>query len=163
VDRPWWRRLLAPTPLDIDERLAWHYARETQLAHGLAQEAASLVRYPHAQVRILDATGRAHGRAQRVRRALKDLGEAVTDPATESGPLSATAWQRLRAGVSELSGMSEAYLADAHAVERDHPGIARLLYDLHRETAEDRRELIWTLAQLAGTAVTTTPLEAVAA
>jgi hypothetical protein len=64
--------------------------------------------------------------------------------------------------VSELSGLSEAYLANAHAVEREHPGIAGLLYELYRETAGDRRDLIWTLAQLAGTAVNTTSLEAVA-
>jgi hypothetical protein len=87
----------------------------------------------------------------------------VTEPVTESGPRSPTAWERLQAGVSDLSSMSEACLADAHAVERDYPGVARLLYDLHRETAEDRRTLIWTLAQLAGTAVNTIPLEAVAA
>jgi hypothetical protein len=162
MERPWWRRLLAPTPLDIDERLTRHYAREIRLAHGLAQEAESLVRYPHAQVRVFDATERARGRARRVRRALEARGQAATEPATES-PRSPTAWERLRDSVSELNGMNEAYLADAHAVERDHPGIARLLYDLHRETAEDGRDLIWTLAQLAGTAVTATPLDAVAA
>lgn len=163
MDRPWWRRLLAPTRLDIDEPLARHYAREIRLADSLAREAESLVRYPHAQVRVLHATERARGRAQRVRRALEELGRGVTEPAAESGPPSPTAWERLRNSVSDLNGMSEACLADAIAVERDDPGIARLLYDLHRETAGDRRDLIWTLAQLAGTAVEMAPLEAVAA
>ena len=68
-----------------------------------------------------------------------------------------TAGERLHAGVSELSGMS-----NAHAVEREHPGIAGLLDELHRETAGDRRDLIWALAEL-GTAVNMTSLEAVAA
>jgi hypothetical protein len=72
-----------------------------------------------------------------------------------------TAGERLRAGVSELSSMSEACLADAHAVAREHPGVAGLLNELHRETAGDRRNLIWTLAQLTETAVNTTSLEAV--
>jgi len=166
VDRSWWRRLLAtlaPAPPDIAERLAGRYAAEIRLAHGLAQGAESLARYPHARVRVLDAAERARGRAQRIRRALEESGHPVTEPATRSGPLSATAWERVRAGVSELSRMSEACLAGAHAVEREHPGIAGLLYELHRETAGDRRDLIWTLAQLAGTAVNTTSLEGVAA
>lgn len=165
-DRSWWRRLLAtlaPTPPDVAERLAGHYAAEIRLAHGLGQSAGSLARYPHPRARVLDAAERARGRAHRIRRALEALGAPVTEPATRSGPLSATAWERLRAGVAELSGMSEACLADAHAVEREHPGIAGLLYELQRETAGDRRDLIWTLAQLAGTAANTTSLEAVAA
>jgi hypothetical protein len=57
--------------------------------------------------------------------------------------------------------MSEACLADAHAVAREHPGVAGLLNELHRETAGDRRDLIWTLAQLTDTAANTTSLEAV--
>jgi hypothetical protein len=32
-------------------------------------------------------------------------------------------------------------------VEREHPGIAGLLDELRRETAGDRRDLIWTLAE----------------
>ena len=53
----------------------------------------------------------------------------MTEPATRSGPLSMTAGERLRAGVSELSSMSETCLADAHAVAREHPGMAGLLND----------------------------------
>jgi hypothetical protein len=49
-------------------------------------------------------------------------------------------WRRLRPGVSKLSGMSEEYLADAHAVDRGHLGIASLLHDLHRESVEDRQD-----------------------
>ena len=167
VDRSWWRRLLAtlaPASPDIAERLAQHYAAEVRLAQGLAQDAESLARYPHARVRILDAAERARGRALRIRRAaLEESGHPVPAPAARSGPRLPTAWDRLRAGVSELSRMSEVYLADAHAVERGHPGIASLLHDLHRESAGDRRDLIWTLAQLAGSAVKTTPLDDVAA
>ena len=37
--------------------------------------------------------------------------------------------------------------------------IAGLLYDLHRETAENRRDLIWTLDQLPWTAAKTTSHE----
>lgn len=164
--RPWWRRLvatLAPAPPGIAERLVGHYAAEVRLAHGLAQDAESLARYPHPRVRVLDAAEHARGRAQRIRRALEESGHPVSEPATRSGRIGPTVWDRLRAGVSELGRMSEAYLADAHAVERGHPGIAGLLHDLHRESAEDRRDLIWTLAQFAGTAVKTTPLEEVAA
>ena len=166
VDRSWWRRLvatLAAAPPDVAERLAGHYAAEIRLAHRLAQGAESLARSPHPRLGVLAAAERARGRARRLRRALEELEHPVTEPATSSGPLSATAWERLRAGVSELSDLSEACLADAHAVEREHPGIAGLLYELHRETAGDRRDLIWTLAQLAGTAANTTPLDAVAA
>jgi hypothetical protein len=164
--RPWWRRLvatLAPAPPGIAERLARHYSAEVRLAHGLAQDAESLARYPHSRVRVLDAAERARGRAQRIRRALEESGHPVTEPTTRSGPRSPTAWERLRASVSELSGMSEACLADAQAVEREHPNIAGLLYELHAGTAEDRRDLIWTLAQLAGTAANMTSLEVVAA
>jgi hypothetical protein len=166
VNRSWWHRLLAtlaPASPDIAERLAGHYATEIRLAHGLTQGAESLTRYPNPRARVLDAAERARGRAQRIRRVLEELGYAVTEPATRSGPLSMTAGERLRAGASELSSMSEACLADAHAVAREHPGMAGLLNELHRETAGDRRDLIWTLAQLAGTAVNTTSLEAVAA
>lgn len=73
---------------------------------------------------------------------LEKLGYPVTEPAMRSGPRSMTAGERLHAGVSELSGMS-----NAHAVEREHPGIAGLLDELRRETAGDRRDLIWTLAE----------------
>jgi hypothetical protein len=58
--------------------------------------------------------------------------------------------------------MSEECLRVAHAVERTHPSIVRLLYDLHRETAGDRRDLIWTLAQLVGTEAKTSLPEVVA-
>lgn len=163
VDRSWWRRLvatLATASPDVAERLAEHYAAEIRLAHRIAQAAESLARYPHPRPRVLAASERARGRARRLRRALEDLGHPVTEPATSTGPLSATAWERLRAGVSELSDLSEACLADAHAVEREHPGIAGLLDELHRETAEDRRDLIWTLAQLAETAANMTSLDA---
>jgi ABC-type sugar transport system permease subunit len=59
--RPWSRRLmatLAPVTPDIAERLARHYAAEVRLARGLAQDAASLVRYPHSRVRLLGAAER---------------------------------------------------------------------------------------------------------
>ena len=155
---PWVRRLmatLAPVTPDIAERLARHYAAEVRLARGLAQDAASLVRYPHSRVRLLGAAERTRGRAQHIRRALEGSGQPVADPATRNGPIEPTVRDRLLASVSELSSMSEAYLMDAQAVEREDPGIAGLLYDLHRETAEDRRDLIWTLAQLPWTAAKT--------
>jgi hypothetical protein len=171
VDRSWWRRLLAtltpaaaaPASPDIAERLAGHYATEIRLAHDLTQGAESLTRYPNPRVRVLDTAERARGRAQRIRRVLEELGYPMTEPATRTGLLSMTVGERLRAGVSELSRMSEACLADAHAVTREHPGVAGLLNELHRETAGDRRDLIWTLAQLAETAVNTTSFEAVGA
>jgi hypothetical protein len=59
--------------------------------------------------------------------------------------------------------MSEAYRAAAHALEREHPGVAGLLRELHRETAEDRRDLIWTLAQVAGIVIDTRSREEIAA
>jgi hypothetical protein len=64
--------------------------------------------------------------------------------------------------MSELIEMSEGYLGDAQAVESEHPRVAGLLYDLHRETAGDGRDLIWTLARFAG-AVTDAPPEDIAA
>jgi len=72
VNRSWWRRLLAtlaPASPDIAERLVGHYATEIRLAHGLAQGAESLTRYPNPRVRVLDLAERARGRAQRIRRA----------------------------------------------------------------------------------------------
>lgn len=59
--------------------------------------------------------------------------------------------------MSKLSDLSEAYLADAQAVESEHPRVAGLLYDLHRETAGDGRDLIWTLARFAGTVTDALP------
>jgi hypothetical protein len=162
--RQWWRRPvanLASAPPDIAERLARHYAAEIRLACGLAEDAASLVRYPHSQVRLLGAAERARQRAQHLRQALEGSGQPVADPATRSGPIEPTVRDRLLTRVSDLSGMSEAYLMDAQAVERGDPGVAGLLYDLHRETAEDRRDLIWTLAQLPWTAAKTTSHEAI--
>ncbi|MGH7386192.1 MAG: hypothetical protein ACREKG_13530 [Candidatus Rokuibacteriota bacterium] len=163
--KPWWRRLaagLAPSPPDVEDRLARGYAAEVRLARDLAQDAGSLVRYPHQRARVLDAAERARGRAQRIRRALDGLGHAVIEPVAGSGRREATAWERLRAGLSELSGMSEACLADAQAVEREHPGIAGLLHELHGEMVEDRRDLIWTLAQVGATAAGSSLHEAAA-
>lgn len=164
--RPWWRRLvsaLAPTPLDGGERLARHHAAEVRLAHALVGETKSLGRYPQPRRRILEAAARANRRAERIRQALDEIGHAATEPAPTSGLRSAMGWGGLRAGVSELASMSEAYLADAYALERRHPGLARLLRRLNREAAADRRELIWTLAQLTRTAVTVRSGEEVAA
>lgn len=135
------------------ERLEWHYAAEVRLARDLARDAGSLARYPHARARVHAVAERSLGRAGHVRRALERLEHPVVEPGAESGPWTSTPWERLRERVSDLSRMSEAGLMDAQAVEREHPEIARLLYRLHRETAEDRRDVIWTLAQLAGTAV----------
>jgi hypothetical protein len=157
--RPWWRRLaaaLAPTPPDGPERLARRYAAEIRLADALAQDAEPLVRYPQARVRILEAAERAQGRARRIRRALEDSGHPVTEADTRDGLRSPTAWDGLRASVSEVSGMSERYLADAYVMEREHPAIAGVLHGLHRGSARDRRDLIWTLAQLTRTAAVTT-------
>ena len=156
--RPWSCRLmatLAPVTPDIAERLARHYAAEVRLVRGLAQDAASLVRYPHSRVRVLAVAERTRGRAQDIRRALEESGQPVADPATRKGPIEPTVRDRLLASVSDLGSMSEACLMDAQAVEREDPGIASLLYDLHQETAEDRRDLIWTLAQLPWTAAKT--------
>ena len=164
--RPWWRRLvaaLAPTPPDGPERLARHYSGEVRLADALIRDAEPLARYPQARVRILEAAERARGRAERIRLALEESGHPVTEPATRDGLRSPTAWDGLRASVSEVSVMSERYLADAYVMERGHPVIAGVLHDLHRESARDRRDLIWTLAQLTRTAVvTTTSFEEVA-
>jgi hypothetical protein len=163
--RAWWPRLLAvlvPALPDIEERLAGHYAAEERLAHGLGRDAEALTGYPHARSRVFGVAERARGRAQRVRRALEGLGDPAIVPATRCGPWEPRAWARLHASISELSRMSEECLGDAHAVERTHPSIARLLYDLHRETAGDRRDLIWTLAQLAGTEAKTSLPEVVA-
>ena len=85
------------------------------------------------------------------------------EPTTRSDPPAPTAWERLRAGVEQLGTMSEAYLASAHSVEREHPDIATLLYDHHRAAESDRRNLIWTLARLTETALKTASLDAVAA
>ena len=164
--RPWWRRVvaaLAPTPPNGPERLAQHYAAELRLAGALVQDAEPLVRYPQARVRILEAAERARGRARRIRRALEESGHPVTEPATRGGLRALTGWDGLRASVSEVSSMSERYLADAYAMERGHPGIAGLLHDLHRESTGDQRDLIWALAQLTRTAVTTVAFEEVAA
>jgi hypothetical protein len=158
--RAWWPRLLAvlaPAFPDIEERLAGHCAAEERLAHGLGRDAEALTGYPHARSRVLGVAERARGRAQRVRRALEGLRHPAIVPATRRGPGEPRAWAGLHASISELSRMSEECLRDAHAVERTHPSIARLLHDVHRETAGDRRDLIWTLAQLGTEAKTSLP------
>jgi hypothetical protein len=153
---------LAATPTDIEERLAGHYAAEAGLAQSLNQAGEALARYPQARSRVLAASERARGRAQRVLRALRESGHPTTEGVARSARGQTTAWERLRACTSELSDMSEAYLGDAQAVESEHSRTAGLLYDLHRETAGDGRDLIWTRAQLVGTAAGA-PLEDVAA
>jgi uncharacterized protein YjiS (DUF1127 family) len=154
---------LAPTPLDRAERLAVHYAAEVRLADVLVREAESLARYPEPRRRILEAAEHANRRARRLRQALEETGHSAPQPATANGLRAPTGWGGLRAGVAELASMSEAYLADAYAMERRHPGIAALMRALHREAAGDQRDLIWTLAQLTRTTVTTTSPEEVAA
>jgi hypothetical protein len=72
---------------DIAERLTGHYAAEVRLERGLAQEAASLVRYPHSRVRLLAAVEHARGRAQRIRRALERSGHPVAEPAMRNGQI----------------------------------------------------------------------------
>ena len=151
--RAWGRGLLAtlaPALPDIEERLAGCHAAEERLAHDLGRDAEALSGYPHARRRVLGVAERARGRAQRLRRALEELGHPPIVPATRRGPREPRVWARLHASISELSRMSEECLGGAQAVERTHPSTARLLYELHRETAGDRRDLIWTLAQLAG-------------
>jgi hypothetical protein len=154
---------LAPAPLDGAERLAVHHAAEVRLAYALVREAELLDRYPQPRRRILEAADRAKQRAQRVRHALEETGHSATEPATRNGSRSPMGWAGLRASVSDLASMSEAYLEDAYAMERRQPDVARLLRALHREAAGDRRDLIWTLAQLTRAAVTTTSAEEVAA
>jgi hypothetical protein len=162
---PWWRRLvaaLAPAPVDVSERLAGDYAAEIRLAHDLAEDAETLSRYPHPRAVVLKTAGRAGERGRRLRRALEDLGHPVIDPGPRSALRATPAWERLRARVGELGTMREAYLTGAYAVEREHPDIATLLHDHRRAVEGDRRDLIWTLARLAETAVNTSS-EAVAA
>jgi hypothetical protein len=141
------------------ERLVWHYEAEARLTQRLARDAGSLARYPQARARVLATAERVRERAERLRRALDALERPVTEPAPPSGRPAGTVWASLRDRVSDLGDMSESALMDAQAVEREHPVIARLLYDVYRETAEDRRDLIWTLAQLAGTAIRTTSVD----
>jgi hypothetical protein len=156
------RAALAPARPDIEERLAGRYAAEERLVRGLNEAGDALARYLHARSRVLAASERARGRALRIRRMLREAGHPTPEETAGSARSDPTAWQRLRAGMSELSDLSEAYLADAQAVESDHPRVAGLLYELHRETAGDGRDLIWSLARFAGT-VTDAPPEDVAA
>lgn len=85
-------------------------------------------------------------------------------------------WRRLLATLAPASPDIAERLARHYATEirlahgltarcrvSDPVSVAGLLNELHRETAGDRRDLIWTLAQLAETAVNTTSLEAVGA
>lgn len=156
--RPWWRRLLAtlaPARPDLGKRLAQHHTAEVRLGRFLAQDAESLVRYSHQAVRVLEASEHARRRAQRLRRAREDLAHPVIEPITMSKRSGHTAWERLRANISELSRMSDAYLADANALERDHPELAGLLLQLHQDAAADGRDLVWTIAQLEATGVET--------
>jgi len=156
---PWWRRLaaaLAPTPPDRGERLAAHYAAEIRLAEALSREEESLTPYPLARGRILEAAERARSRAQRIRRALEEAGYRAPEGVTTDVSPSPIGWEGLRAGVRDLSGTSDAYLADAYAMERWHPDLAELLHELHRESAESRRDLMWPLARIANTALPST-------
>jgi hypothetical protein len=164
---PWWRRLVAalapPPPVDVAERLAGDYAAEVRLAHDLAEDAETLSRYPQPRAAVLKAAGRAGERGRRLRQALEDLGHPVIEPGPGSGLRATLVGERLRARVGELGTMRDAYLTGAYAVEREHPDIATLLHDHQRAVEGDRRDLIWTLARLAETAVNPTSPEAVAA
>jgi hypothetical protein len=165
VAHPWWRKLLAmlsPPRPNLEERLARQYTGEIRLARLLAQDAESLTRYPHQGVRVLDASDNAGRRAQRIQRAFKAVDHLATEPVTVRRGSGRTVWEQLHANISELSEMSEAYLADAYAVERNHPEIAGLLLQLHQEAALDRRDLVWTLAQLEPTGVEASRAERVA-
>lgn len=165
VAHPWWRKLLAmltPSRPNLGERLAKHYTAEIRSARLLAQDAESLIRYPHQRVRVLAASEHAGRRAQRIQRALEELAHPVIEPVIVSRRSGYTAWERLRTNISELSAMSESYLADAYAVERDHPEAASVLLKLHQEAAADRRDLVWTLAQLDATGVEASREELVA-
>jgi len=152
--RPWWRQLhamLSPSRLDLGKRLDHHYTAEVRMACFLAQDAKSLIRYPHQSGRVLDASERAGRRAQRLQLALEALDHPVTEPSGLSGRSGHTAWERLRASMSELRRMSEAYLEDSYAAGHEHPETASLLLQLHEGAAVDRRDLVWTLSQLEGT------------
>ena len=149
--RPWWRQLLAmlsPSRLDLGKRLDQHYSAEVRMAFLLAQDAESLIRYPHPSGRVLDASEHASRRAQRIRLALEALDHPITEPVRMSGRNGHTAWERLRASMSELTRMSEAYLEAGYAVGHEHPETAGLLLQLHQGAAADRHELVWTLSQL---------------
>jgi hypothetical protein len=149
--RPWWRQLLAmlsPSRLDLEKRLDQHYSAEVRMAFFLAQDAESLIRYPHQSVRVLDASERASRRAQRIRLALEALDHPITEPVRMGGRNGHTAWERLRASLSELTRMSEAYLEAGYAVSHEHPETASLLLQLHQGAAADRQDLVWTLSQL---------------
>ncbi len=148
---PWWRRMLAalaPTVPDGPVRLALHYVAEAGLAQALERDAQSLARYPQPRIHVLKMAERARDRAHRIRRALEAWGYPVTESDTTDGVRFPAAWDGLRASVSELNNMSETYLADGYAMERGRPEIATLLHALHRESARDRRDLIWTLRHL---------------
>jgi len=149
--RPWWREqlaMLAPAHRDLADRLAQHYAAEVRLAHDLMQDADLLIQYPHQRVGVRDASEHARRRAQRIQRAHEGLERPLIAPVSMTKERENTAWERLRAHLPELARMSDAYLADAYVVIRDHPETARLLFQLHRESAEDRRDLVWILARL---------------
>jgi hypothetical protein len=161
--RSWWRGLLTPAPFDVAERLIGHYDTEMRLARQLAEDSESMGRYPQSRSGLLKMAVRTRGRTERLRRALEGLGQRLSESVPETSPRPSSTWERLRAGVSELSSLSEAYLADAHAGQREHSGIASLMYELHRETARERRDLIWVLSQLGGTAAEGGSLETVAA
>jgi len=165
VAHAWWRKLLAmlsPPRPNLEERLARQYTAEIRLARLLAQDAESLTRYPHQSVCVLDASEHAARRAQRIQRAFKELPHLATEPVTMRRRTGRTVWGQLHANISELSEMSEAYLADAYAVERNQPETAGLLLQLHQEATVDRRDLVWTLAQLEPTGVEASRAERVA-
>ena len=147
--RPWWRRplaMLTSSRRDPRARLAQHYSDEVRLARALVEDAESLTQYPQQRVQVLQAAEHAQRRAQRIQRTLEGVDLSGAGPVTLSREH--TAWWRLRAHLSELNRMSEAYLADVYAVTRDSPEIADLLLQCHRESAKDRRDLVWTLARL---------------
>jgi hypothetical protein len=151
VARPWWRQLLAmlsPSRLDLGKRLDQHYSAEVRMAFFLAQDAESLLRYSHQSGRVLDASKHASRRAQRIRLALEALNHPITEPVRMCERNGHTAWERLRATMSELTRMSEAYLEAGYAVGHEYPETAGLLLQLHQGAAADRQDLVWTLSQL---------------
>jgi aconitate hydratase len=131
---------------DVREILAEDYASEIRMARQLAEHANRLSRYPDRRARLLEIAAAEEEHARWLRDAIEGLG-GPPPQRVPSAPDARTNWERLITDLEAEKEALEKYLADAYAIERDHPGIAALLRRIHAEEARHREEIAWILAR----------------